>query len=203
MAQHLLGLELAHRPRQVIEIAQEMTGPGLSKLAVGRVIRDAGGGAPVSAFANMVSELEQGQLALEAHHAVELRDLGQSLSRTEARKVTAHGEMAVDPGGTQTLDERCVAADVKLKYQREADQERPFAASYFCDLLGRSLDVGDHNGVPELLQRGREIAQAEIALVEKANQQNGSRRVAPALPKIAWPITRRIRLRHAHSAAQE
>ena len=59
MAQHLLWLELPHRPRQVIEIAQEMTGTGLSELAVGPVIRDAGSSAPVSAVANLVSELEQ------------------------------------------------------------------------------------------------------------------------------------------------
>ena len=97
MAEHLLGLELAHRPRQVIEIAQEMTRPGLSERALLRLIDDAGSGAPVGAVAEMVSELEQGKLALEAHDAVELGHLGQGLSGTEAREVASHGEMAVDP----------------------------------------------------------------------------------------------------------
>ena len=50
MAQHLLGLELAHWPRQVIEIAQEVTRPGLTEPALCRLIDDAGGGAPVVAL---------------------------------------------------------------------------------------------------------------------------------------------------------
>ena len=117
--------------------------------------------------------------------------------------MTSHGEMAVDTRSAQAPDQRGVAADVELKDQREPDQERPFAASYFGDLFGRSLDIGDQNGVPELLQRGRQIAQAKIALVKKANQENWSRRVAPALPKIWWPIAGEIRLRHTPSTAPE
>src|SRR5262245_47951282 len=111
--------------------------------------------------------------------------------------------MAVDPGSAQTPDEGCVAANVKLKYQREADQERPFAPSYFDQLIGRSLDIGDENGVTELLQRGREIAQAEIALVEKADQQNWSPRVAPASPNILWPTAGEAHFRHMPSGQQE
>jgi hypothetical protein len=117
--------------------------------------------------------------------------------------VTSHGEMAVDPRSAQTPDERSVAADVELEYQREADQERPFAARDFDEVLVRSLDVGDYDGVTELLQRGCEIAQAQIALVKKADQENGSRCVAPPLPEISWPIAGEIRLRHTPSTAQE
>jgi hypothetical protein len=111
--------------------------------------------------------------------------------------------MAVDPGSAQTPDEGCIAADVKLKYQREADQERQFAPSYFDQFIDRSLDIGDQNGVTELLQRSREIAQAEIALVEKADQQNWSSRAAPASPKILWPTAGEVHFRHMPSALQE
>ena len=78
-----------------------MARPGLSQPALLRLIDDASRGAPVGAVADMVGELEQGQLALEAHHAVELGNLGQGLSRAEAREVTSHGEMAVDAGNAQ------------------------------------------------------------------------------------------------------
>ena len=107
------------------------------------------------------------------------------------------------PARAQTPDERGVAADVELEDQREADQQRPFAARDFDQLLVRALDVGDYDGVTVLLQRGREIAQAEIALIKKADQENGSRRVAPALPEISWPIAGQVRLRHTPSAVEE
>ena len=106
---------------------------------------------PVAPEAEMVDELEQGQLALEAHDAVELRDERQRLFRAEAREVAAHREVAVDAVHPQVLGQPLEPMDVELEDQREADEHGlDFAGCLEEVLLGAPRSRPPRRGIPAL-----------------------------------------------------
>ena len=93
---------------------------------------------PIAPEAEAIDELEQGDLALELHDAVELGNELECLLWAQAGEVTADGEVTLHAGRPQIARERLEAMHVELEDQREADEHgRAFAhdASRTCSGL--------------------------------------------------------------------
>src|SRR6185437_15219987 len=180
-----LGLVVAVRVGEQVEVVDESAHGGSGYAVrcpagwpVLCAVGDAGDGAPVEAVADDVGEFEQGHLTFEADDAVELGDHVEGLDVGEAGEVSAHGEVAAHAGVAQHADDALVLQNVELEDEREADDQRIGLDGSADDLIQRSLDVTDDDGVTVLAQGGREIAEAEVALVLEADEEDAARGVS-------------------------
>jgi hypothetical protein len=126
-------------------------------------------GAKIAASAEHVSKLEQGLLALETHDAVELGNVFDRLGIAERRKMAADGEMAVDSSVPQGTDQTREARQVELEDQRKADDQWVARASNAQDVLGVRLEIKHDDPVSVSPKHRREIAKAQIFLVQEAD----------------------------------
>ncbi len=134
---------------------------------------------PVAARADRVRQFDERGLAFESDDAVQFGDDVERLLITQAGKVPAHGEVAADPAGAQRAHQRSVTTDVELEDEGKPDQDRVQSLGGPDDLLGILLDIHDADVVAALPQHGRQIAEAKISLVLKADEHDRARRIAP------------------------
>ena len=127
---------------------------------------------PVLPEPDPVAQLEQRELALEARDAVELRNERERLLGAQAREVAADREVAVDAARPQVSGQLLEPVDVELEDQREADDDRVEALDRAEDLLVRLLDVDHLDVVADRFERGRQVAEAEIALALEPHQDD-------------------------------
>src|SRR5215467_9864392 len=86
--------------------------------------------------------------------------------------MTAHAVIA------QVANQRAEAMNVKLKNQREADQDgvnRLSRSQYLCCVV---LKVEYNNFITMETKRGREITKTEVFLILKTNQDNRTQCIA-------------------------
>jgi hypothetical protein len=131
----------------------------------------------IAARAEHVSEFEQRLLALEAHDAVELGNVFDRLGVAERGKMATDGEVTVDPAISHDTDQTREARQVELEDERKADDQRVARARDAQDVFGVRLEVHDDDLVAVSPQHRREIAQAQIFLVQEADQKDRPRRV--------------------------
>jgi hypothetical protein len=105
-------------------------------------------------------------------------------SLDRAREMAADREVARDAGLAQGLGDRREALDVELEDQREADDDRLQPNHRLDERVGLGLEVEHLDPVAELAQRRREVADAEVALAQKADQDDRPGRIAPAEPRL-------------------
>src|SRR6185437_12661095 len=180
-----LGLVVAVRVGEEVEVVDECAHGGSGYAVrcpagwpVLCAVGDAGHGVPVEAVADDVGEFEESHLAFEADDAVELRDHVEGLDVAEAGEVSTHGEVAFDAGVAEHADDALVLENVELEDEREADDDRVGLDGSGDDLIERSLDVTDYDGVTVLAQGGREVSETEVALMLEADQKDGPGGVA-------------------------
>ena len=121
----------------------------------------------------------QRRLAFESDDAVEFGDDVERLLITQAGKVAAHREVAVDPAGAQRAHQRSVTTDVELEDEGKPDQDRVQSLGGPDDLLGILLDIHDADGVAVLPQHRRQVAETKISLVLETDEHDRARRIAP------------------------
>ena len=81
-------------------------------------------------------------------------------------------------GFAEHADDALVLENVELEDEREADDDRVGLDGSGDDLIERSLDVTDDDGVTVLAEGGREVSQAKVALMLEADQKDGPGGVA-------------------------
>jgi hypothetical protein len=85
----------------------------------------------------------------------------------------AHGEMALHAGFTKHANNALILQDVELKDKGKSDDHGIKPPGGCDDLIGRSLDVADNDGVAMLAECGGEVSQAKITLMLKADEKDG------------------------------
>src|SRR6185437_16083690 len=152
---------------KIVEIVNEGAERAAGDTVRARISK-ARNGAKIAARAEHVSELEQGLLALEAHDAVKFGNVSDRLGVAQRRKMSADGEMTVDAALPQHRDQTREARQVELEDQRKADDQRVAGASDSENVFRVGLEVEHDDFVPISPQHRREIAKAQIFLVQEA-----------------------------------
>lgn len=177
------GLEVANGIRQAVEIIDQGTHRScLHAIALAEC--DALHGLPLASGSDAIRQFQERHFPLEANHAVEFGEELKIVAGAEAGEMSAHGEVAADACLAQQTDEAAVLGDVELEDQREADDHRVEPDRSADDLFRLCFDVANDDRVAMLPESGRQIADAEIALVLKPDQQDGTGRVARNIDNV-------------------
>ena len=114
--------------------------------------------------------------------------------------MAADGEMAVDAAVPERADQTREARQVELEDERKTDDQRVARASNAQDVLNVRLEVEHDDLVAISPQHRREIAKAQIFLVQEADQKDRPRCVArPVEQRVADDGRLMPRFRHRNA----
>jgi hypothetical protein len=135
-------------------------------------IRDPRHFVPVLAGRQPADQVDECQLTFIAHHAVELREVGQEFLVAEAGVVTADREMAGYAGLPQMDGQTSVLRQEELEDEREPHDQWRVGEQPLGDLMRTVADVDNLDAPAVLLQRRCQVPDAQVALILIADQCN-------------------------------
>ena len=120
---------------------------------------------PVLSIGHPLRHLQKRVLALEANHAVELRNGGQDFFVAQTGIVAARADRACDTVCTQKSHELPEVSRVVLKNDGEADQQRIGFSHARQNVLLTSTKVNEVGFKSVLGQYGGKITKAQVVLI--------------------------------------
>lgn len=141
-------------------------------LTVGVAPADAFHAVPVLAGGEPIGQIEQCELALEAHDRIQFGHPAQRLFTAEAGEVTAHGHVRGEAALAQGIRDLSKLGQVELKNQREPDDQRVGFDDRVHDIVNPVFHINQHHLVAVAPQLCRQIPNAQIALADEADQCN-------------------------------
>ena len=143
-----------------------------ANLAIVGTKRDAGDRSPILPGPQCVQQFHECDLALETHHRIEAWRTHQKLSGLETRVVSPDREMAGNARVAKGCDSAGEIRGHVLENEREADDFRLIPANVLEDVLRIGSVRQDPCLVTARVDSGHEVAETQVVLVLKTDQQN-------------------------------